>query len=66
MRPATAELLVFEMMRAAIFPTNCFQHLWRERSPIHVIPQIVAGQFAQRYGVRLSLTFARKRSPLSI
>jgi len=49
MRPGTAELLVFEMMRAPIFPTGCFQHPWREHSPIHVIPQIVAGQFVQRY-----------------
>ena len=42
MRPAAAELFVFEMMRAPIFATGCFQHSWRERSPVHVLPQIVA------------------------
>jgi len=50
MRPATAELLVFEMMRAPIFATGRCQHSRPERSPIHVIPQVVAGQFVQRYG----------------
>src|SRR6266576_7113463 len=38
------------MMRAPILATGCFQHSWRERPPVHVIPQIVAGQFVQRYG----------------
>jgi hypothetical protein len=38
------------MMGAPIFTAGCFQHPWRERSPIYVIPQIVAGQFFQRYG----------------
>ena len=42
MRPATAEFLSFEMMRPPIFATGCFQHLWRERSPVHVLPQVVA------------------------
>jgi len=50
MRPGTAELLVFEMMRAPIFATGRCQHSRPERSPIHVIPQVVAGQFVQRYG----------------
>jgi hypothetical protein len=38
------------MMRAPILTGGCFQHSWRERSPIHVVPQIVAGQFVERYG----------------
>jgi hypothetical protein len=50
MRPVAAEFLVFEMMRAPIFTTGGFQHSWREGPPVHVIPQIVAGQFVQHYG----------------
>src|SRR5256886_15982904 len=50
MRPGTAELLVFEMMRAPIFATGRCQHSRPECSTIHVILQVVAGQFVQRYG----------------
>jgi len=42
MRPAAAERLAFEIMGPPIFTAGCLQHSWRERSPIHVIPQVVA------------------------
>ncbi|PYK43445.1 MAG: hypothetical protein DME46_07670 [Verrucomicrobia bacterium] len=42
MGPPIAELLAFVTMSAPIFNAGCFQHSWRERSSIHVIPKVVA------------------------
>jgi hypothetical protein len=41
MGPATAELLTLKMMRAPILSAGCLQHLGLERSPVHVLPQVV-------------------------